>query len=207
MVTRQTSKIAEEMEVQLAKADDQLDEQRVDLTAAKDESAKLESQLDKLKIEIIADVTNFIRALISQWNQDVKAVIKNIIMRNKLKNILKFGIFHKRLSLSQIILFFRSLGYNIINIVDPSCFVLKTPRTFPTDQDTQDLDPEQGMTFEPKLPPPLTWNKQLDVLTPLLTTRSSRAGGTKRKRSYSRKRRTRKKRCVTRRYRRSRRRN
>jgi hypothetical protein len=208
MVTRQTSETLKEMERQLANADEQLDDTRVDLTAAKNKSAELESKLEVLKIEIIADVTKFIRALISQWNQDVKAVIKNIIMRNKLKNILKFGIFHKRLSLSQIILFFRSLGYNIINIVDPSCFVLKAPRSFQTDQHTQDVDDsQQGMKFEPKLPPPLTWNKQLDVLTPLLTTRSSRAGGTKRKRSYSRKRRTRKKRCVTRRYRRSRRRN
>ena len=205
MVTRQTSKIAEEMEVQLANADDQLDDTRVDLTAAKKESAELESKLEVLKIEIIADVTTFISALISQWNQDVKAVIKNIIMRNKLKNILKFGIFHKRLSLSQIILFFRSLGYNIINIVDPSCFVLKAPRSFPTDQYTQELvESHQGMKFE--LPPPLTWNEQLGVLAKLLTPPPSGRGGTKRKRSYSRKRRTRKKRCVTRRYRRSRRR-
>jgi len=211
MVTRQTSKTLEEMGHQLAKADEQLDEQRVDLTAAKEESAKLECQLDKLKSNIIDNVTNFIHSLISQSNLDVKATIKNIIMRNKLKNILKFGIFHKRLSLSQIILFFRSLGYNIINIVDPSCFVLKTPRSFQMDIDTQAIgDSQEGMTFKPPPPPPLPWDEQLGVLAKLLTPPPpppSEGGGTKRKRSYSRKRRTRKKRCVTRRYRRSRRRN
>ncbi len=207
MVTRQTSKTLKEMEDKLDKTDAQLDGQRFDLTVAKEESAELKSQLDKLEGKIIADVTQFIRGLISQSNLVVKAAIKNIIMRNKLKNILKFGIFHKRLSLSQIILFFRSLGYNIINIVDPSCFVLKAPRSFQTDQHTQDLDDSyQFMKFEPKLPPPLDWSEQLGVLAKLLTLPSGR-GGTKRKRSYSRKRRTRKKRCVTRRYRRSRRRN
>ena len=204
MVTRQTSKNVEDMEDQLANTDKQLDEQRITLTAAKEESAELESQLDELKGKIIADVTQFIRVLISQSDMNVKATIKNIIMRNKLKNILKFGIFHKRLSLSQIILFFRSLGYNIINIVDPSCFVLKAPRSFQRDQHTLDLDDSlQGMKFEPNLPPPLPWSEQLGVLATLLTPPSGR-GGTKRKRSYSRKRRTRKKRCVTRRYRRSR---
>lgn len=206
--TRRIAKLIYAMKEQLADADRELDIIRTKLTAAKEDSAELESQLVQLQRKIVAGVTELISHLISLEDTDtagVKAVIKNIIMRNKLKNILKFGIFHKRLSLSQIILFFRSLGYNIINIVDPSCFVLKPPRSFTTDQQhTQELDQEQ---FEPKLPPPLTWNEQLGVLTPLLTTQPSRAGGTKRKRSYSRKRRTRKKRCVTRRYRRSRRRN
>jgi len=204
MVTRQTTRSVDEMKQQLSAADIEIDKLRTELTNAKDTAATLESELDVLKSKITADVTELIRDLISHPDHDVKAAIKNIIMRNKLKNILKIGILHKRLSLSQIILFFRSLGYNIINIVDPSCFVLKAPRSFQTDQHTQDLDDsQQGMKFEPNLPPPLPWSEQLGVLATLLTPPSGR-GGTKRKRSYSRKRRTRKKRCVTRRYRRSR---
>jgi hypothetical protein len=208
MVTRQTSKTVKEMEDKLAITDAQLEGKRFDLTVAKEESAELKSQLDKLEGKIISDVTQFIRGLISQSNLVVKAAIKNIIMRNKLKNILKFGIYHKRLSLRQLVLFFRSLGYNIINIVDPSCFVLKEPRKFTTDIDIHDIDDScQGMKFKPKLPPPLDWSEQLGVLAKLLTLPSGR-GGTKRKKSKClRKRRTRKKRCVTRRYRRSRRRN
>jgi len=211
MVTRQTTHTVETMTQELSAADKELDEKRLELTAAKEESAELESQLNILKSKITTDVTHFIRDLISQSDQRVKAAIKNIIMRNKLKNILKFGIFHKRLSLSQIILFFRSLGYNIINIVDPSCFVLKKPQSFPTDIDTQLIgDSQEGIVRHP--PPPLDWTEQLTMLETLLSMPSSTGrgggkGGTKRKRSYSRKRRTRKKRCVTRRYRRSRRRN
>lgn len=202
MVTRQYMRKTEEMEKTLAADDTRLEELRAELTAAKEESAKLESELDVLKSEIIAGVTEFIRYVISQPNQDVKAAIKNIIMRNKLKNILKFGIFHKRLSLSQIILFFRSLGYNIINIVDPSCFVLKPPRSFQMDIDTQAIDDSQGgIDVRPPPPPPLDWTEQLTRLETLLSTGRSGGGkgSTKRKRSYSRKRRTRKKRYATRR--------
>jgi hypothetical protein len=139
-------------------------------------------------------------------------------MRNKLKNILKFGIFHKRLSLSQIILFFRSLGYNI-NIVDPSCFVLKAPRSFRMDLHTQEIDDSpQGLVVEDKHPPPTHWTEEARKLVSILyvvepptsvkrrayATTGDGRGGTKRKTSYSRKRRTRRKRCVTRRHRRMR---
>ena len=175
--------------------------------------AKLESELDVLQFRIVANVIEFIRDLISQPNMAVKNAIKNIIMRNKLKNILKFGIFHKRLSLSQIILFFRSLGYKIINIVDPTCFVLREHRPLETDIDSQKLSDSQGGMAEPTHPPP-NWAEQLNWLADPVEgddkqsakrrATESRKGGTKRKRSYSRKRRTRRKRCATRRYRRRR---
>ena len=190
--------------------------------------AKLESELDVLQDRIISDVTEFIRVLISQPNIAVNNAIKNIIMRNKLKNILKFGIFHKRLSLSQIILFFRSLGYKIINIVDPTCFVLREHRPLETDIDSQKLSDSQGGMAEPTHPPP-NWAEQLNWLADPVegddkqrdekqsakrsakhsdkrsdkrSATVSQNGGTKRKRSYSRKRRTRRKKRTRRRTRR-----
>jgi hypothetical protein len=140
-------------------------------------------------------------------------------MRNKLKNILKFGIYHKRLSLRQLVLFFRSLGYDIVNIVDPSCFVLKEPRQgLMTDIGTQELhdDSHPDIDHLPIVDPRDKLNKQLlgtkhiiqgerpDHKRSSASASGSGRGGTKRKRSYSRKRRTRRKRCVTRRYRRRR---
>jgi hypothetical protein len=190
--TQDIARLTEE----LAGADSELEGLRGELTNANEEYADLESQLDQLQREIVAHVTEFIRDLISQPNMAVKAAIKNIIMRNKLKNILKFGIFHKRLSLSQIILFFRSLGYDIINIVDPSCFVLKVPRPLQMDIDTQEMIHSQGGMVEPPLPPPSDWKEELGMLA---HGDDPRKGGTKRKKSYSRKRRTRRKRCATRR--------
>ena len=207
---------------ELARADIVLDEQRIQLTQAKAKSEGLESQLVTLQDKIVAGVTDIIRNLIlnpeynPENNTDVKAAIKNIIMRNKLKNILKFGIYHKRLSLRQLVLFFRSLGYNIINIVDPSCFVVKPPRTFKMDVDTQELTdsiPDHLPDPPDKLDELLLGTKHLiegnnpDHKRNSASASGSGRGGTKRKKSKClRKRRTRKKRCVTRRYRRSRRR-
>jgi hypothetical protein len=153
---------------ELALADKKLEGLRGELTKAMNHAAELNSELDKSKGIIGAGVTEFIRHLISQpVPEEVKAAIKNIIMRNKLKNILKFGIFHKRLSLSQVILFFRSLGYNIINIVDPSCFVPKAPRPLETDIDSQILSGSQEDIVEPKRPP-LDWCEELTMLVGLL---------------------------------------
>ena len=153
---------------ELARADKELEGLRGELTKAMNHAAELNSELDKSKGILGAGVTEFIRHLISQpVPEEVKAAIKNIIMRNKLKNILKFGIFHKRLSLSQVILFFRSLGYNIINIVDPSCFVPKAPRPLETDIDSQILSDSQKDIVEPKSPP-LDWCEELTMLVDLL---------------------------------------
>ena len=186
---------------QLSAADIALDGLREELTEQTNIVAGLESQLEPIKDKIISDVTKFIRYLISQQEHEVKTAIKNIIMRNKLKNILKFGIFHKRLSLSQIILFFRSLGYDIINIVDPTCFVLRVPRPLQEVVDTQQINDSQGGIFEPP-PPHRDWEEELGMLA---HGDGSRKGGTKRKKpKYSRKRRTRRKRCATRRHRRRR---
>jgi hypothetical protein len=201
---------------QLSAADIALDGLREELSEQTNIVAGLESQLEPIKGKIISDVTKFIHYLISQPEHEVKTAIKNIIMRNKLKNILKFGIFHKRLSLSQIILFFRSLGYDIINIVDPSCFVLKVPRPIQTDVSTQEIVYSQE-GIDVVEPHPHHWSDQLNEVvkqfegdehpkpfdgdgpTPKRTAVKGE-GGTKRKKpKYSRKRRTRRKRCATRR--------
>lgn len=214
----------DELTKELADADIVLDKQRIQLTKAMEESAQLESELVRLQYEIVTNVRKFIRDLISpkklspkklspkklspkKRSRDVDDVItpaiKNIIMRNKLKNILKFGIYHKRLSLRQLVLFFRSLGYNIINIVDPSCFVLKPPRTFKMDIDTQNLPDSLSGTDPDKVDPHPHWTQQFKELE--RDFKDDDIGGTKRKKSKcSRKRRTRRKRCVTRRYRRRR---
>jgi hypothetical protein len=190
----------------LSAAEEELRRLRTDLDQMEATLAELESQLELIKGKIISDVTDFILYLISQPEPEVKNTIKNIIMRNKLKNILKIGIFHKRLTLSQIIIFFRSLGYEIINIVDPSCFVLKAATPIKDPPSTQDMDDSQTGVDKPEPTPPTHWSEELADLAKLLADGPGRrGGGTKRKKSkYSRKRRTRRKRCVTRRFRRRR---
>lgn len=138
-------------------------------------------------------------------------------MRNKLKNILKTGILHKVLTLRQVILFFRGLGYNIY-IVDPSCFVLRN-KDPPLEQvtDTQEIVGSQdGLVEVERYPPPLVWSDELAKLAGSFEEdrrgtdsamgskrpNHGKGGGTKRKRSmrsYSRKRRTRRKRYTRRR--------
>lgn len=190
----------------LSAAEDELRQLRKELDHKKATLAELEAELEQIKGKIISDVTDFIRDLISQPEPEVKNTIKNIIMRNKLKNILKIGIFHKRLTLSQIILFFRSLGYEIINIVDPSCFVLKAVTPIKDPPSTQDMDDSQTGVDKPEPTPPTHWSEEhADLATLLANDPGRRGGGTKRKKpKYSRKRRTRRKRCVTRRFRRRR---
>ena len=190
----------------LSAAEEELRRLRTELVRMEDTLAEQEAELELIKGKIISDVTDFIRDLISQPEPEVKMTIKNIIMRNKLKNILKIGIFHKRLTLSQIILFFRSLGYEIINIVDPSCFVLKAVTPIKDPPSTQDMDDSQTGVDKPEPTSPTHWSEDLTTLATLLADGPGRrGGGTKRKKSkYSRKRRTRRKRCVTRRFRRRR---
>jgi hypothetical protein len=116
-----------------------------DFDQAEADVAHVERQLEQEKHKIIKAFNDFIDKTLrpDSIDPEVKATIKNIIMRNKLKNILKLGIRDKRLTLSQVLIFFRSLGYNIVNIVDPSCFTLKNPpKGLPETQvDSQELFP------------------------------------------------------------------
>jgi hypothetical protein len=116
-----------------------------DFAEAKVDEAQLERRLEQEKHRIMNEFNGFIDTTLKLGSiaPKVKATIKNIIMRNKLKNILKLGIRDKRLTLSQVLIFFRSLGYDIVNIVDPSCFTLKNPpKVLPETQvDSQELFP------------------------------------------------------------------
>ena len=218
-VTRSKAIIADDMTTKLRNLDTELDVLRIQLTTAKSDAATVESELDEIKGVIIENITEFIRNILSPKldNPALKAVIKNIIMRNKLKNILKTGILHKVLTLRQVILFFRGLGYNIY-IVDPSCFVLRN-KDPPLEQvtDTQEIVGSQdGLVEVERYPPPLVWSDELAKLAGSFEEdrrgtdsamgskrpNHGKGGGTKRKRSmrsYSRKRRTRRKRYTRRR--------
>ena len=118
-----------------------------DFDQAEADVAHVERQLEQEKHKIIKAFNDFIDTTLksSSIGPEVKATIKNIIMRNKLKNILKLGIRDKRLTLSQVLIFFRSLGYDIVNIVDPSCFTLKNPEKGgpETQVDSQELFPDR----------------------------------------------------------------
>ena len=84
-------------------------------------------------------------------------------MMNKLKNILKTGILYKKLSLLQIVTFFSGVRYEILDIVDPSCFKVQIEKTpvveRVTNIDTQDI-PD---SYELKPPPKEegNWTKSL----------------------------------------------
>ncbi len=125
------------------------------------------------------------------------------------------GILYKVLTLQQVIIFFRGLGNNILNIVDPSCFVLRKKDSLLEVPVTPQLpDSQQGTQGEVHAHNP--WDEKLAELAAVDAAAAKRrntggGGGTKRKksmRSYSRKRRTRRKhrthrkRRATRRYRR-----
>ena len=216
-LTRSKGTTVGHMTETLRVADEELGHLRIQHTTARRDAAARESELDEIKGRIVADITTLIRGILDSKEIDpvVKAAIKNIIMRNKLKNILKMGILYKVLTLQQVIIFFRGLENNILNIVDPSCFVLRKkdpPHEVP---ETQGLPDSQGMLDEVKHNP-LDWTEKLARLTKGKrgptddVERASKhayihRGGTKRKksmRSYSRKRRTRRKRRARRRYRR-----
>ena len=130
---------------------------------------------------------------------DIRIILKNIIMSNKLKNILKTAIFNKKISLNQIILFFSGLGYQELGIADPACFVAK-PLKDPSAVDNTMQFNTQELYDSSFVPPPL-FEDILNFIDSLNIKNSSGAiehmghgGGTKRKRRmriYSRKRRMR----------------
>lgn len=227
--TRSKSEARAEMEIKLEKIDKvKLVELQQKFDEARERVTRIENELDARKHKIIDDFTGFIdKTLKSNGSSpEVKATIKNIIMRNKLKNILKLGIRDKQLTLSQVLIFFHSLGYNIVNIVDPSCFTLKGPPKPPETQvDTQDIygvfddivnsksdndrlmnaarehgagaAVDQKRTVRDQDPVKLQERKKVNT-----------SGGTKRKKpKCSRKCRTRRKRCTTQRRRRHKRQN
>ena len=148
--TRSIQKEIEELNVQLTAADQKWNEfttgpfndEKLKLEEAVEEAERIKNEAEDAVIDA---VKQFISNVISTRDPALLRIIKNIIMRNILKNILKSAILYKKISLLQIIFFFRSLNCTTINIPDPSCFtpeinpepeLLKVP---PPDVDTQEL--------------------------------------------------------------------
>jgi len=188
-------------------------------------------QLEKHASEVIIDtikkcIDDIIR--FSEHDAELKRILKNIIMSNKLRNILKTAIVNKKISLKQIILFFSGLEHLELGIADPACSVIK-PLQNPHDVDataTMQIDTQQ--LDDPSFVPPPLFEDILDFIDrelyhptaspkrrrTSLASRSSRSsrsslashtshwGGAKRKhrmRRYSRKRHTRRRRYTRRR--------
>ena len=135
------------------KAERALDEAKAKDTLASENAQQVENRVSE---DIIAAIKECIDRIISSSKEhtELKKILKNIIMSNKLKNILKTAIFYKKISLKQIILFFSGLEYQELGIADPACFVAK-PVENPSGVDkimqfnTQELD-DSSFT-----PPPL----------------------------------------------------
>ena len=185
-------------------------------TLASEKAQQVENSVSE---DIIAAIKKCIDDIISssssEQDTELKKILKNIIMSNKLKNILKTAIFYKKISLKQIILFFSGLEYQELGIADPACFVAKPVENLSgVDKimqfDTQELD-DSSFT-----PPPL-FQDILDFIkkkiyhptaspkrmrSSVASVASRWSGGAKRKRRtriYSRKRRTRRRRYTRRR--------
>lgn len=202
----------EAMKSQLQDADKEYVDTRRLLQAEKEKHAPIMEDLARTKNILHDQIKEFIASILNTDNPQLKSIIKNIIMTNKLKNILKTGILYKRLSLRQVVTFFRGLRYKILDIVDTSCFSVEQKQEdvvrMDTFVDTQEI-PESDIFAKP-----LESKQWPDFfLTP--SKRSRRHGGSRKRTNngktkqkkikYSRKHRTHRKRYVTRRrgYRRS----
>jgi hypothetical protein len=124
---------------------------RIALDQAKANHAAVNERAEQLKNSASEVITDAIKKCIddiirsSEEHAELKRILKNIIMSNKLKNILKTAIVNKKISLKQIILFFSGLEHGELGIADPACSVIK-PLQNPQDVDairqidTQELD-------------------------------------------------------------------
>ena len=150
-----TSREYKSAEEELTEANAALEKaKRID-TLASENAQQVENRVSEDIIAAIKEcIYNIISSSSSEQHPELKKILKNIIMSNKLKNILKTAIFYKKISLKQIILFFSGLEYQELGIADPACFVAK-PVENPSGVDkimqfnTQELD-DSSFT-----PPPL----------------------------------------------------
>ena len=133
----------EAMNAQLQDADKEYIDKRTLLQAEKAKHAPLMEDLVRTKNLLHDQIKEFVASVLTTGNPELKSTIKNIIMTNKLKNILKTGILYKRLSLWQVVTFFRGLRYNVLDIADTSCFTVEKKQepvvTTLTHVDTQDI--------------------------------------------------------------------
>lgn len=194
--TTSREKEINDLETQLYEADEELKVKRLDLYLEKQAYADLESKINPIKSEIVTIVTRFIHSILQRIDHNeehdtIKAIVKNIVMRNKIKNILKTGILHKKLSLRQIIMFFRSLNYDMLDIFDTSCFSIESKRDeyVATDMhvDTQEIpEDEPGLPDISASHEPLKWDHELySLLTSPVSKSKIRSNKTRSKRRNS----------------------
>jgi hypothetical protein len=183
-----------------------LDQAKANDTRANENAQQVENQVSQVIIAAIKTcIDNIIIFSKEHIDIDIRRILKNIIMSNKLKNILKTAIFNKKISSNQIILFFSGLGYKELGIADPACFVAKPLKDPSAVDNTMQLDTQQ--LYDSSFVPPPLFEDILNFIESLNIKKSSVAsvasvatfasvntslgGGTKRKRRmriYSRKR-------------------
>jgi hypothetical protein len=184
------------------KAKTALEQAKANDTFASENAQQVEKNESQVIIDAIKKcIDDIIRSSEDHAGFELKRILKNIIMSNKLKNILKTAIFYKKISLNQIILFFSGLEYQELGIADPACSVIK-PLPNPQQVDDNIQFDTQELVDSSFTPPPL-FEDILDFIkkkiypsmaSPKRVCSSHWSGGSKRKRHvrrYSRKRRTR----------------
>lgn len=222
--TAQLDRLKAELEVMildLEDADKVYIEKRTILQTKKEHHASLIEELDRVKNDLHEQIKQFIASILMTDNEELKSIIKNLTMMDKLKNILKTGILYKKLSLRQIVTFFRGVRYEILDIIDPSCFKVQIEQTLvvntDTHIDTQDM-PEKSEEYgdSRRLSDEGDWTKSLFPpdhkkqkseqdggarnrnSSIRITRKRSNNGGKTRKSKYSRKHRSHRKRGSTR---------
>ena len=216
IATRSVSKIETKLKAEFDAAEAKWQEASHNLavamrnhTQAIDAAQQVETQASQA---IIAAIKAFMDDVISSSSDKpgLNALVKNIIMSNRLRNIVKSGIKNKRLTTNQIIVFFGGLGYKILDLCDPAC-CKRAPLTNPRELDVVPQTDTQELAVEPSSYQKPHWSEVLLSFMENSSTKSKRKrasprrGGTTRKksmRSYSRKRRSRRKKHTRRRTRR-----
>jgi hypothetical protein len=170
-------------------------------TLASENAQQVENRVSE---DIIAAIKECIDRIISssssEQHTELKKILKNIIMSNKLKNILKTAIFYKKISLKQIILFFSGLEYQELGIADPACFVAKPVENLSGVDNimhfnTQELD-DSSFTPPPlfqdildfikkKIYPPIASPKRMRSSVASVASRSSRSSSSNKRRRSS----------------------
>jgi hypothetical protein len=130
-----------------------LEQAKANDTLASENAQQVEKRASEIIIDTIKKcIDDIIRS--SEDHAELKRILKNIIMSNKLKNILKTAIFYKKISLNQIILFFSGLEYQELGIADPACSVIKP---LPNPEEVNDIKQfdTQELVDSSFTPPPL----------------------------------------------------
>ena len=142
----------ESAEIKWNEAKTALEDAKAKDTLASENAQQVENRVSE---DIIAAIKKCIDDIIlsSEEHTELKKILKNIIMSNKLKNILKTAIFNKKISLNQIILFFSGLEYQELGIADPACFVAKPLENPLAVDNTMQLDTQQLDESSFVLPP------------------------------------------------------